>query len=84
MASVTLNGVTFNSTSFPDYGYLSDTTGLFAMLTQLVNELAASTALQSISPGGSDRFIYAPTSTAWTSADVSSNSALVYGSQYYG
>ena len=84
MASVTLNGIVYNSTAQVDYGYLSSTGGFFAILTSMIDELASSTSLAGLAPAAADRFIFAPTSTAFVSTDVATNKQIVYASQYFG
>lgn len=51
MATVTLNGTTYDSADLTGYGYLDDTVGFFAILTAMVEDLDASGTVNNVLPG---------------------------------
>lgn len=83
MATVTLNGVVYDSDDLADYGYLNDTVGFFAILVAMVEELAAADTILSLTATTANAFPVA-NGAEWEAKDISSNDQIFLAGQVYG
>lgn len=70
MATVTLNGVTYDSADLSGGGHLDPVKGFFAILTAMVAELDAAETVQAVAPGAAGNVLTARVvngSLVWTS-----------------